>query len=207
MVRALTALCLAVPVAISGCGGAERVRDVYYSLQPSPAVSPSTRPIPGTVRVSPLAARGFVGGSRIVYRTADEPLEVKRYDEYLWEELPARALADAMQATLRASRVFENVVGPGDPARPDYLLTGELLRFEHLPTDNPPRVAAELTLTLVDARTRALLASKVYSGFEPTAGADGRTTPTEMVSAFNRLSGRLIAEAAADVRSVAPRLR
>lgn len=191
-----------------GCGGGERLRDIFFSLAPEVAVSPSATPIPGTLRVSPLAARGFVGGSRIVYRTAEDPLQVQRYNEFLWEEVPARAIADDIVAAMRAARVFENVVTAGDPARADYLVTGELSRFEHLPTARPPGVTAELSLALVDGRTRRLLVSKTYSGFEPTAvNADGRTTPEAMAAAFNRLTGRLIEELVGDAQALASRLR
>jgi cholesterol transport system auxiliary component len=209
MVRSIASLALvpALLALVAGCGGGERIRDVYFGLQATAAVTPSARPIPGTLRVSPLSARGFIGGSRIVYRTAAAPLEVQRYDAYLWEEPPARALADALLAGLRAGGVFENVVGAAAPVRADYLLTGELLRFEHRPTDTPPGVTAEMSLTLVDARSRNPMLSKTYSGFEPTPGEAGRTTPEAMVAAFNRLGARLITEAVADAQASAPRLR
>ncbi len=220
--KAAFAVAFAVVLLAGGCGGGERIRDIYFSLSSEVAVSPGSRPIPGTLRVSPLAARGFLGGSRIVYRTAEEPMQVQRYNEFLWEEVPARAIADDMLAALRAGRAFENVVTAGDPARADYLLTGELTRFDHLPTgwpagglpsgpmdqpadpstDLPPGVAVEFSLALVDGRSRRLLVSKTYSGFEPTgADAAGRTTPEAMIAAFNRLSGRLIVELVRDIQT------
>jgi cholesterol transport system auxiliary component len=168
------------------------------------SVQPSARPIPGTLRVTPLAARGFVAGSRIVYRTAEEPLQVERYAELLWEEVPARAVADDLTAALRAAGVFEHVVTAGDPARADYLLTGELQRFEHRPTDDPPHVLAELSLTLVRGKGRQVLVAREYAGIEPNAvGPDGRTTPDAIVAAFNRLSGRLISQIVADAQAIA----
>ncbi|ESQ17190.1 MAG: hypothetical protein N838_26475 [Thiohalocapsa sp. PB-PSB1] len=188
----------------SGCGGSERIRDVYFTLASEIVTSPGLRTIPGTLRVSPLAARGFIGGSRIVYRTAADPLQVQRYSEYLWEDVPARAIADDILAALRAARVFENIITAGDPARADYLLTGELTRFEHLPTNQPPQVAAEFSIALVSGKSRQLLASKTYAGFEPTAvNSLGRTTPAAMVAAFNRLSGRLITALVRDLQSPA----
>jgi ABC-type uncharacterized transport system auxiliary subunit len=115
--------------ALSGCGGGERIRDLYFSLEPEVLESAPGRSVPGTLRVTPLSARGFIGGSRIVYRTAEEPLEVKRYGQLLWEEVPARVLADQLTASLRSAGVFEHVISSGDPARPDFLLTGELVTF------------------------------------------------------------------------------
>ena len=206
------ALRLVLPVLLAGalvvgCGG-ERLRDLYFALRSEVVVSPSPRPIPGTLRVTSISARGFVAGTRIVYRTADEPLQVERYAELLWEEVPARALADDLAAALRAAGVFEHVITAGDPARADYLLTGELQRFEHRPTDDPPHVLAELSLTLVRGQGRQVLVARDYVGIEPNAvGPDGRTTPEAIVAAFNRLSGRLISEVVADAQALAPRLQ
>ena len=212
MVQALTlrrrvVLPLFVFALLAGCGGAA-VRDVYFSLRPEPAMVPSGPPISGTLRISPLAARGFVGGSRIVYRTADEPLEVQRYNELLWEEVPARAIADELLAAMRAAQAFDSVVTAGDPARATYLLSGEVTRFEHRPTDQPPGVSAEFTLALVAARSRELLVSKTYAGFEPTGNAAGEpVTPQAMAAAFNRLTGRLVGEVVGDVQRLGPKLR
>jgi cholesterol transport system auxiliary component len=201
-----TVAAVLLTAALAGCGG-NRVQDLYFSLEPDVVVVPSGRTAPGTLRVSPLTARGFIAGSRMVYRTREEPLEVKRYGQILWEEVPARAMADALTAALRASGSFEHVVSAGDPARADFLLTGQLLSFEHRPTDAPPAVVAELHLTLVRGKGREVLVDGTYVGTEPSRiGADGRTTPAAIVDAFNRLSGRLIGEVLTDARRLVPRL-
>jgi cholesterol transport system auxiliary component len=205
----LALLGLLLGVGLAGCGGgAERVRDLYFGLRSDVSVAPSAQPIPGTLRVTPIAARGFVAGSRIVYRTAEEPLQVQRYGELLWEEVPARAIADDLTAALRVANVFEHVITAGDPARADFLLTGELQRFEHRPTADPPHVFADLNLTLVRAKGRQVLVAGSYVAEEPAAvGPEGRTTPEAIVAAFNRLAGRLIGEVVADIQALAPRLR
>jgi cholesterol transport system auxiliary component len=195
-------------LSLGGCGGGERVRDLFFGLRADLVVAPSPQPIPGTLRVTPIAARGFVAGSRIVYRTAEEPLQVQRYGQLLWEEVPARAIADDLTAAMRAAGVFEHVITAGDPARADYLLTGELQRFEHRPTDDPPHVLGELNLTLVRGQGRQVLVAATYLAEEPVAvTADGRTTPEAIIDAFNRLAGRLIAEVLADAQALAPSLR
>jgi cholesterol transport system auxiliary component len=98
------------------------------------------------------------------------------------------------------------VVSASDPARADYLLSGELLRFEHRPTDAPPHVIAAMTLTLVCGHRREVLVAGSYAGEEPNAvGADGRTRPQAIVAAFNRLTGRLIGQAVADAQAMVGR--
>jgi cholesterol transport system auxiliary component len=60
-------------------------------------------------------------------------------------------------------------------------------------------VAAELTLTLLRSGDRGVLLNQRFSGEEPTDGE----TPMAMVSAFNRLSGRLISQAALEIGRLA----
>ncbi len=196
---------IAAGALLPGCGG-ERLRDLYFGLAPEMSLQPSPSPIPGTLRVLPLTARGFVTGTRIVYRTAEQPQQVSRYAELLWEEAPATAIANGLIAALRAAGVFAHVVPASDPARADYLLSGELLGFEHRPTANPPRVRAGMSLTLVCGRRREVLMAGTYAGEELNAvGASGRTTPEAIVAAFNRLSGRLIGQAVADAQAMTRR--
>ena len=206
---ALVAGALMAALLLAGCGGGgKRLQDLYFALQSDVTLAPAARPIPGTLRVTPIAARGFVAGSRIVFRTAEEPLEVQRYAQLLWEEVPARAIADDLTAAARAAGVFEHVITAGDPARADFLLTGELQRFEHRPTDNPPVVFAELWLTLVRGKGREVLVAQSYVDTEPVAvAADGRQSPEAIVDAFNRLSGRIISRVIADAMALAPQLR
>jgi cholesterol transport system auxiliary component len=188
---------------IHGCGGSgPPLREHFYALQPDIRVPTSQRPAQGTLLVLPLAARGFAGGSQIVFRTAEEPLQVQRYDNLLWEQTPGRALAEAMIGALRAAGTFEYVISIADRARGDYILSGELTQLEHQPTAPQPHVAASFNLTLVVGDDRATRFSRTYAGEEPTR----ESTPEAMVRAFNRLTGRLLSQALLDLERLAPRL-
>jgi cholesterol transport system auxiliary component len=177
-------------------------QDRFYTLQapltPAPTAPPRTLAV--SLSVEDLAARGFLGGRQIVYRTAHEPLRVRRYPQLLWEVPPGRALAGQLVAALRAAGPFELVLSSQRRVRGDYVLSGELTRFEHLPTSAPPHVAADFTLTLVRNADRRVLMNRRYLGREPA----GAGTPAAMVSAFNRLAGRLTAEAAAEIGRLVP---
>ena len=198
----LLALVLAL-TGLAGCGSATPLRpDRFYRLDATPPVNPEGRPAPGIVLVNDLSARGFLGARQILYRTRAEPLITQRYEEWLWEEPPNSALARTLVSALRAAKVFEFVVVPTERARADYLLGGELERFEHLPTDQPPRVAATLHLALVRADNRGAMVSRTYSGEEPVDGS----TPDAMVTAFARLSARQIGEAVRDLQANQGRL-
>jgi cholesterol transport system auxiliary component len=189
--------------ALAACGpAAPPIRDVFFSLEPEVTVPPSPRSVSATLQVGQLAARGFLGGSEIVFRTAGEPLQTHRHHDLLWEEPPARAVSQNLADALREAGIFAFVVTLADRSRADWLLQGELTRFEHRPTDQPPKVTAAFNLTLVRNSDRTSRFSKTYAGDEPTAG----TGPEAMARAFNRLTARLIEQVVRDIQALAPRL-
>lgn len=188
---------------LAGCGSSgPPAPELFFALEPTVRASPSTRPLTGTLLVTPLAARGFVGGTQIVFRTEAAPLQVQRYEDLLWEEPPGRALSAALIAAFRAARIFEFTVSIADRARPDFMLNGVLDQLEHRPTASPPQVSAAFDLALIANSNRETRFSKTYSGTEPTAAS----TPEAMVRAFNRLAGRLLTQALADLQAQAPGL-
>jgi cholesterol transport system auxiliary component len=203
----LSSLALACAVlmvlSLGGCGGGEPLRpDRFYRLEPVPLAAPAGPPSDAIVLVHNLAARGFLGGRAIVFRTLEEPLVAQRYENLLWEDPPPRAVADALVSAIRAAAMFQHVVIPADRAKADFLLGGEVQRFEHLPTEQPPRVAVSFNLALVRANDRRSMVSREYSGEEPLQAQ----TPEAMAEAFNRLTARLIAEAVNDLQSLKSRL-
>lgn len=198
-----TAVLLPLVLALQGCGSAPPAPpDRFYSLEPPNPPAISGPPVPVTLLVNNLGARGFLGGRAIVFRTSDQPLVVQRYEGLFWADPPTRGLAQSLVSAIRAAGVVDLVVVQADRARFDLVLGGEVERFEHLPTDTPPRVAATINLALVRADDRATLASRQYSGEEPVAG----DTPEAMAEAFNRLTGRLLGDLVRDLQDLRPRL-
>ncbi len=203
VLRWRAAVLVSLVLSLLGCGSSQPVRpDRFYSLEPPVLEGPSGAPAPVVLLVNNLGARGFLGGRAIVYRTSDQPLVAQRYEELLWEDPPTRAIAYALVGAIRSAGVVDTVVVLADRARFDLLLGGEVERFEHLPTDSPPRVAATINLALVRAEDRSTLASRQYSGEEPVGG----DTPDAMAEAFNRLTGRLVAEVVRDLQALKQRL-
>jgi cholesterol transport system auxiliary component len=194
----------ALALALAGCGSSAPVeRDRYYSLAPGLQETPAAIPSSAILLVNDLSARGFLGGRQIVYRTREQPLRVERYEALLWEEPAPRALSQVLVNAIRDAGIFQFVVIPADRARADYLLGGEVERFEHWPTDQPPQVAMTLNLSLVHADDRHSLWARRYSGEEPVTAS----TQDGMAEAFNRLTARLLGEVLRDLKRVQPRLR
>lgn len=202
MVSRLTmpAFWLVVLALLSSCGGpAPPLRETFYRLDPPLHGARHPRPLADSVQVAPLATRGFAGGTQIVFRLAEQPLVTQRYRDYLWEEPPGQAIAGALAAGLRATGLFRIVLTGGERARAEWLLGGQLSRFEHWPTHNPPQVAAEFALTLLDAERRSVRFTAIYAGTRPVHDA----TPSAMAAAFSALTGDLLAEALHDLAALA----
>ncbi len=188
---------------LGGCGAPVTVKqDQYLSLVPPTAPELSghapTRGSSATdLQVNELAARGFLGGRQIVFRTTADPWQTQRYDQLLWDEPVPRALSRHLAARIRAVGLFRFVLIPADRGNADYLLGGEVERFEHLPTATPPRVAGTLSLTLMRASDRRPLLVRRYDAEEIVAGE----TPAAMAAAATRLADRLAAAVVTDLRA------
>ncbi len=209
---ALSLLALLLIPILTGCGSSAPLQhDRFYALEPTPSLEASAgSPSPAILLVNHLAARGFLGGRQIVYRTHQQPLVVERYDDLLWEEPVPRAMAQILVNAIRDARLFQFVVIPADRARADYLLGGEVERFEHRPTDQPSRVVATLNLSLVSTNDRHSLWTRRYSGEEMVRSeTDGAkpATPDAMAEAFNRLAARLATEVVRDLRTLKQQLQ
>ena len=189
---------------LAGCGSSGPVqRDQFYTLQPEVRFRPSAQTVPGSLLITPLASRGFLGGTQILFRTASAPLQVQRYDYLFWDPAPGRALAETLIDTMRSAGAFQYVISVADRAQADFMLNGELTRLEHLPTADPPQVIAAFSLTLIASHNRSIQFSRSYSGREPTSAS----TPEAMARAFNRLIGRLLSQAVDEIQRLAPRLQ
>ena len=197
-----TALVLVSVLQLAACSAEPQRRDRFFVLEPPIASTTDNRPLAATLIVEDLAATGFVGGRQIVYRTQLEPLELRRYNVYLWEQPPARALTRNLVEALRSVGLFSRVAPIAEWVRADYRLGGELARFEHRPADSTSTVLAELTLTLISTQDRAILLSRTYQEEEVVSGR----RPEDMVAAFNRLNGRIIDLFIQDLKAARPRL-
>jgi cholesterol transport system auxiliary component len=185
----------------AGCGSGPPLRpDVYFALDPEPIELPIGPPVSATLLIGDLAARGFLGGRQIVFRTEEEPLRVQRYDGLLWADPVPRALSRNLARAVRAAEVYAFTLIPADRGTADVLLGGEVGRFEHLPSPDPTRapsrVVGTLNLVLVRAEDRRSLWERVYHRELAVEG----DTPDAMALAFNRLAALLAADLVRDLR-------
>ncbi len=72
---------------------------------------------------------------RILYQVGTH--EVGAYEYHRWVETPDRVVQDSLVRLLRASGKFQSVDTPRNPAKPDYIVQGQIYEFsEIVPTEN-----------------------------------------------------------------------
>lgn len=182
---------------LTGCGSAPPLEPVrYYALELDALETPASQPVRGSVQLNLLTTRGLLNGRAILYRTLDRPHEIGRYPRYVWYEPLSHALTGLLTDAVREAGVFEQVLAPSVRAHVDYRLIGEIKSYEHLPMDQPPRVRADIDLSLIAALDRNLLWARKYRVEQIVEGR----TPEAMIQAFNVLNTQLAREVIGDLR-------
>ena len=120
----------------------------------------------------PQPAAGY-DSARIVYTRAPQRLEYFAHSE--WVDTPARMLTPLMVAALAQPGRFGAVVQAPSGAAGTLRLETQLLHLHHDFSTRPSRVHLALRAQLLDSRTRAVLATRLFehsavSGSEDAAG-------------------------------------
>ncbi len=191
--------------ALTLCG----VAGCASSLLPTPAAPPAlfvldgdvgkgvaSTPVHGTARDGlilvvnlPQAAAGF-DSARLVYRRRPNELESFAHNE--WVDTPARMLGPMIRQALDKTAAFDAVIDASTSASADLRLDSEIVRLEQDFATSPSRANLTLRVTLVDLKTRRVIAARQFDASEPAATDD----PPGSVGAANRAVARVVGEVA-----------
>jgi len=157
----------------------------FYSLDSAKSARP---PSSGTATVAaptliispPRAAAGF-DSQRIVY--VREPHKLDYFAHSEWVDPPARMLGPLMVTEIQSSGAFHAVVLTPAAAAGDLRLDTEIVRLQHEFLGSPSRVRFTLRATLVNDRTRRVLAWREFDGATAALTED----PYGGVEAANRV--------------------
>ena len=134
----------------------------------------------------PHAAAGF-DSQRIIYVREPHKLEYFAHSE--WVEPPARMLGPLLVAAIERSGAFRAVVLTPGAAAGDWRLDTEIIRLQHEFQTRPSRVRFTLRATLVDDRTRRVIAVRE---FESSIAATSDDPYGGVVAANRAVQGALI---------------
>lgn len=190
VLRSWGAAALAV-VACLACGG--KVPPTFYYVLNLPTPAPTANRLDHTAVLMPVRADRVVGQGRIVYR--ESPEQVGFYEYHRWAEDPEDTVSAALARELMARGTFASVSAFDGRTKADFVIRGELGRLEEIDYDGPVRVAAEVSLELVDSSTGRVIWSGTASRTEDVLASDVRSVVSEMsvaaAAAIKQLAGEL----------------
>lgn len=178
--------CVAIGVALavlSACSALQpsaTPATTYYALsntsQPAPVVdkalptsSITATRVPTLLINPPHAAAGF-DSPRIIYLR--EPHKLEYFALSQWVEPPARMLGPLLVAAIEKTGAFRAVVLMPGAAAGELRLDTDLIRLQHDFQTSPSQLRLTLRATLVDDKTRRVLAWQEFDAVEPASSED-----------------------------------
>ncbi len=170
-------LCLSALVACSALQPTSTPPTTFYSLDNSTSTAPkmaaaSAKPALTTTTLvinPPHAAAGF-DGPHIIYVREPHKLEYFAHSE--WVDPPARMLTALLVAAIEKTGSFGAVVLTPGAASGELRLDTEIIRLQHEFQTSPSRVRFTLRATLVDDKSRRVLAWREFDAIEPASSED-----------------------------------
>ena len=177
---ALTTVALAALGACSALQPSATPATTYYALsntsQPAPVVdkalpapAPTAARVPTLLINPPHAAAGF-DSPRIIYLR--EPHKLEYFALSQWVEPPARMLGPLLAAAIEKTGAFRAVVLMPGAAAGELRLDTDIIRLQHEFLTSPSQVRLTLRATLVDDKTRRVLAWQEFDAVEPASSED-----------------------------------
>ncbi len=134
----------------------------------SPPV-PAQASAPTLLVLAPAAAAGF-DSQRIIYIRQDHRIEYFAHNE--WVDTPSRMLQGLLVEAMARSGVFSAVLPASGAAGGDIRLDTEIVRLQHEFQSQPSQVRFTLRATLVEDRSRRVLAWREFDTVVPAASDD-----------------------------------
>jgi ABC-type uncharacterized transport system auxiliary subunit len=133
----------------------------------------------------------YLRQGRIVYRQA--PQEVGFYDYRRWAADPAETVTAAVIDSLRAARLFSFVKRYDGQNQQDYLLLGRIDRLEEIDYGGGVRVAAKLSVEVVNLRASTTLWTGDAEETQPVDTRNVNSVVAAMSQAVQKSINRIVA--------------
>lgn len=196
-------------LALAGCLSTPVVTPIrYYTVRPEISVAPAESS-GTTLGIRPLAsARPY----KVEIAYTAEPNRLAYFPRAEWAETPAAVLDRALLQGIQQLGRFRDAGNAAVMARPDYMLTGELVRFEADFTGEAPEAVVEVHLVVREGGGVAntwegqLLASVPLDGANPAPPVSD-TALARLAQAMSEAVAAIVADACEGLRQapIAPR--
>lgn len=149
----------------------------YYTLSKAGAI---TQPVAGlfvslssstsTLIINPPHAAAGFDSPRIIYLR--QPFKLEYFANSEWVDPPARMLGPLLVTAIQSSAAFRAVVLTPGAASGDLRLDTLIVRLQHEFQSQPSQVRFTLRATLVDEKTRHVLAWREFEAVAPASSED-----------------------------------
>ncbi len=163
-------------LALGGCSALRPTatpQPTFYALDMQAASQRPLLRVPDsapTLLVLPTRAAAGFDSQRIIYLR--QPHQVEYFAHSEWVDAPARMLGQLLVAELQARGAFRAVASSAGAASGELRLDTEIIRLQHEFQSQPSRVRFTLRATLVDDRTRRVLAWREFDALAPAPSED-----------------------------------
>lgn len=179
--RALAGLALLTLAACSALRPTATPPPTLYALDAAPSAVSAAAPQPLlTLLIDPPHAAAGFDSPRIIY--VREPHKLDYFAHSEWVDPPPRMLGPLLVAALQNTGTFHAVVLMPNTAQGNMRLSTEIIRLQHEFLARPSRVRFTLRATLVDDKTRSVLAWREFDASVTAASDD----PAGGVAAANQ---------------------
>lgn len=182
---------------LAGCGTSPGVPDhTYFQMGKPQALPVSESPVFNTpIVVSLLAADGLYADRALIYALNPEASELRQYHYQLWTDPPTRSLQRRLLIELRDAAIAPLVTDELAASQAAVRISGNILRFERVPTVDGGFIASVAVRLRVDRPDGTPQFDEIYNAEEPTSDKLLGST----VSAISIAVDRIIAEFHADL--------
>lgn len=149
----------------------------FYTLGPTPGAAAPDAPMPTpshaaapTLLVLPPGAAAGFDSQRIIYVRQDHQIEYFAHNE--WVDTPSRMLQGLLIEAMARSGVFSAVSPASGAAGGDIRLDTEIVRLQHEFRTRPSQMRFTLRATLVEDRSRRVLAWREFDTVVPASSDD-----------------------------------
>lgn len=192
-----------IPLALAGCLSTPSVVPTRYYTLHIEAPLEAGLSTGKSLGIRPLtSARPYK--LEIAYKAESHRLAY--FSRAEWADTPATAVNRALTDAIRSLEVFSDVGDAADMVRPDYILTGELRRFEADYTTESPHAVVELSLAIRDSMGQGAFWEGLLSAHTPLPPGlpDGSPSNVDAIAAaMSAAVSTLIVDCCIQIRQAA----
>lgn len=150
---------------LTGCGGqgvpvpSERFHRLTVD---TPAAIDLAPKFAGIIEVDRFRATGVLHDRAIIFVEHEKPNVMHQYHYQLWADSPPRMLQQTTVDYLRAAHLADQVVATGLRVDPDYTLSGDIKKLEHI-VGNSSSIQVEIEFGLRDYKNNDVTWLKRYT--------------------------------------------